>query len=78
MLADRLLEERQTSVAQQLIFVLHLLIVQQIVFKAAKMHAVTAKNIASFQAVTQLAVDQKLIAIGDQLRFGVLGVEIAF
>ncbi len=52
MILDGLLKDRKPGVRDQLVLVLPSLIVSQVVLEAAKAHAVSAENIASFQTMT--------------------------
>ncbi len=52
MILDGLLKDRKPGVRDQLVLVLPSLIVSQVVLEAAKAHAVSADNIASFQTMT--------------------------
>lgn len=57
MLCNRLFEDGQTRRRQQFFLFLPLMVSQQIVFKTAKANAVSAKDVAGFQSMTQKPVD---------------------
>ena len=66
MLPDRLPEQAQSRLGNQSFFVLPLAIINQVILKAAETHAVPAENIAGFEALAQLPVDEKFISIRQQ------------
>ena len=51
MLPNRLLEQAQTRLGNQLFFVFPLVVINQVVFEAAEAHAVPAEDIASFETL---------------------------
>ena len=63
MLLDRLLEDIQSCLDNQPVFVLPLFIIDEIVFHAAEPNAVAAEHVACFQAMTQMPVEEEFIAI---------------
>ena len=63
MCSNRLFEQRQARVGNQVVFVLPGLIVQKIIFKTAEADAIAAKDVTGFKAMTEQAIDQELIAI---------------
>src|SRR5678815_2004890 len=66
-LLNRLLEHVKPYLRNQRFFVLPLLIINEIVLYAPKPDTVAAKDIASFQAVAELAVEETFVAILEQL-----------
>src|SRR5712691_64040 len=67
MLPNRLLEEWEAGVGNQCFLVLPPLIVQEIVFKTAEADAIATEDISCFKAIPQEPIDQKLIAVGEQM-----------
>src|SRR4029450_11185597 len=67
MLSNRLLEEWQAGVGNQGFLVLPLLIVQEIVFKTAEADAIATEDISCFQTLAEKPIDQKLIAVWQQM-----------
>jgi len=51
MLPNRLLEQAQTRLGNQLFFVFPLVVINQVVLEAAEAHAVSADDIASFETL---------------------------
>ena len=66
MVGDGLPEDGEPGVAQEGVFRLPLVIVQQIVLKTAKTDTIPAEDVTCFQLSPQEKVDQKLVPVGAQ------------
>ena len=64
LLPNRLPEKTQSSLGNYPFLVFPLAIIDQVILEASETHAVPAENIAGFEALAQLPVDEKFISIG--------------
>ena len=65
---------------QQPVFLLPLLIIEQVIFEAPKAQTLAAEDIPRFQAVAQEPIDQKLIAVRAQafVALGIGAIQVPF
>ena len=66
MFPDRLPEQAQSRLGNQSFFVLPLAIIDQVILEAAETHVSAAENVAGFETLTQLPVNEKFIPIRKQ------------
>ena len=66
MFANGLFETFQAGLLNELVFVLPLVIIDQVVLKTPEAHAISAEDIAGFESAPQRPIDKKLIAIRSQ------------
>jgi hypothetical protein len=61
--SDRLPEQAQSRLGNQSFFFLPLTIINQVILETAEAHAVSAEDIAGFESLAQLPVNQEFIPI---------------
>ena len=79
-LLDGLRQDGEPRLRQQPVFLLPLLIIEQVVLETPEAQTLAAEDIARFQAVAQEPIDQKLIAVGAQafVALGIGAIQIPF